>query len=278
MMRFKIIKTAVLVIAGSFVFGCSTAGTNQSSHEYLQDTLKSGGVAPKLVVIHTGSGVIGGGNFRSFQNEEPVHTVVINKKYAMSVSEITFDEFDAYCQAVKVECPGDNNWGRGRHPVINVTWDEAVAYTKWLSAETGRNYRLPSEAEWEYAARAGKNTKFWWGNEYQQGVDHCDRDLANCPNGTDLGTPIQVGSFKANPFGLFDVTSNVSEWVADCANPNHINAPNDGSVRIDGDCDYRMVKGSNWKNPQPYVHLSKRMDVERDYKSRQIGFRVVREY
>jgi len=264
-----------IILCGSII-ACSE---NKPPHipTYLQDTLKNGNLGPKLAIIPTGSGLVGGENFRSFQNQSPQHKVISKQEFAMGIAEVTFKEYDVFCRSTFIGCPDDNGWGRGGQPVINVSWLDAMAYTEWLSEQTNQIYRLPSEAEWEYAARGGTSTKFWWGDEYIQGMDHCDRDLGGCPEGTELSEPGPSGRFKANPFGLFDVTSNVLEWVLDCYSPNHKGAKNTMESRLEGDCGKKAIKGASWQNPQPYVHLSKRFGIETDYKNRELGFRVLRE-
>jgi formylglycine-generating enzyme required for sulfatase activity len=262
-----------------FICGLITAcSENKVSHTpvYFQDILQVGSQGPKLAIIPKGVGVVGGANFRSFQNQSPQHKVILDHEFAMGVAEVTFEEYDLFCATTKIKCPYDKGWGRGKQPVMNISWLEAVAYTEWLSKQTNESYRLPSEAEWEYAARGGSTTKFWWGDEYIQGMDHCDRDLGSCPAGTEISRPGLAGRFKANPFGLFDVTSNLYEWVLDCDSPNHDGASNTMEARLNGDCSLRISKGSSWLNPQPYVHLSKRMGIETDYKNRSLGFRVLR--
>lgn len=244
---------------------------------FLQDKLTDGSLAPKMAVVPAGEGTVGGENFRSFQNQAPAHKVIIERPYAMGVTEITFAEYDVYCNATQCRSPDDNGWGRGDQPVINVTWLEAVDYTKWLSKETGETYRLPSEAEWEYAARAGSNTKFWWGDDYQQGMDHCDRDLGGCPQGSAIARPGPVGRFKANPFGLYDVTSNVNEWVLDCYKDGHEGAGTKPIAYVQPSCDEVVVKGASWANPQPFVHLYKRYASNKTDAHRNKGFRVLRE-
>lgn len=244
---------------------------------YLRDTLKNGSLGPKLAIIPTGSGVVGGMNFETFQNQSPQHNVISTKEFAIGVTEVTFAEYDAFCKSIFTDCPDDNGWGRGDQPVINVSWLDAMAYVEWLSDQTKQVYRLPSEAEWEYAARGGTTTRFWWGKKYIQGMDHCDRDLGGCPKGTELSEPGPAGRFKPNPFGLFDVTSNLLEWVLDCYSPDHTSAEYTMETRLEGDCGEKVLKGSSWLNPQPYVHLSKRMGIRADYKNRSVGFRVLRE-
>jgi formylglycine-generating enzyme required for sulfatase activity len=191
----------------------------------------------------------------------------------MGIAEVMFKEYDTFCESTFIKCPDDNGWGRGNQPVINVSWLDAMAYVEWLSEQTNQVYRLPSEAEWEYAARGGASSKFWWGDEYIQGVDHCDRDLGGCTIETELFEPGSAGRFKANPFGLFDVTSNLHEWVLDCHSLDHKGTNNTIEVGLDGDCGQKILKGSSWLNPQIYVHLSKRMGIKSNYKNRSVGFR-----
>jgi formylglycine-generating enzyme required for sulfatase activity len=265
------------LFACSCIAACSETSSNHFTPSFIQDKLVDGSTGPQLSVIPKGKGVVGGRNFRSFQNESPQHEVVAKQTFAVGVNEVTFDEFDRYCQSAKAQCPSDEGWGRGSQPVINVSWEEANAYTQWLSQQTGEVYRLPSEAEWEYAARGGQSTPFWWGDDYIQGIDHCDRDLGNCPEGTAIAQSGPAGRFKSNPFGLYDVTSNVNEWVLDCNSPNHDGADNTMAANLTGDCQMRIAKGASWRNPQPYVHLSKRMGLETYYRNASIGFRVLRE-
>jgi formylglycine-generating enzyme required for sulfatase activity len=264
-----------IILCGS-ILACTE---NKPPHvpSYLQDTLKNGSLGPKLAIIPTGSGVVGGVNFKTFKNQSPEHNVISKQEFAMGVAEVTFAEYDAFCKSTFINCPDDNGWGRGVQPVIKVSWLDAMVYTEWLSEQTNQVYRLPSEAEWEYAARGGTTTKFWWGDEYIQGIDHCDRDLGNCPKGTELSEPGPAGRFKSNQFGLFDVTSNLLEWVLDCYSPDHSGAEYTMEARLEGDCGEKVLKGSSWLNPQPYVHLSKRMGIGSDYKNRSVGFRVLRE-
>lgn len=270
-----------VILVGLFVgfFDISWSNLNHTPHKivYIQDKISNGKASPKMVIIPQGVGTIGGANFRSFQNEAPIFKATIKDDYALSETEITFEQYDEFCKTAIRSCPDDEGWGRGKQPVVNISWFDAIAYTKWLSKETGHTYRLPSEVEWEYAARAGTDSKFWWGNEYKQGIDHCDRDLGNCPLGTDKGHPWQVGILKANPFGLYDVTSNVSEWVQDCYSDSHNNTIKNVQANFRSDCNEKIAKGANWLTAQPYVHHSLRMGLENNYVSYAVGFRVLRE-
>jgi len=280
--RLKIKFFIVIVVLIGFCIGffnISWPSFKLSNHKisYIQDKLKSGELSPKMVVIPPGTGTIGGENFRSFQDEAPIFKATIKESYALSETEITFAQYNQFCKTGIRSCPKDEGWGRGKQPVVNISWFDAVAYTKWLSKETGNIYRLPSEVEWEYAARAGTTSKFWWGNDYVQGIDHCDRDLGGCPKGSDFGHPWKVGILKANPFGLYDVTSNVYEWVEDCYVDNHNNATKTIAPIKTGNCKNRTVKGASWTMPQPHVHHSLRLGFTINARANSIGFRVLRE-
>jgi len=165
--------------------------------------LDGSGFGPKMVWIPAGSfrmgDIQGGGD----SDEKPVHEVWVDG-FAMGMYEVTFDEYDKFAEATGREKPNDRGWGRGSRPVINVSWEDTTAYAEWLSDQTGKQYRLPTEAEWEYAARAGTDTKYWWGNEI-------DETKANY--GYKLGRTSPVGSFEANHFGLYDTAGNVWEWT-----------------------------------------------------------------
>jgi len=139
---------------------------------------------------------------------------------------ITFEDYARFSSSISRRLPNDQGWGRGRQPVINVSWDDAVEYAKWLSEQTGKRYRLPTEAEGEYAARAGTETDYWWGNEMKPG-------MANCKDGDSRWGGRQtspVGSFDPNPFGLYDTAGNVWQWVQDAWHENYQDAPDNGAV------------------------------------------------
>src|SRR5262245_42158522 len=164
-----------------------------------RDRPKSEGGMPEMLVVPGGSfkmgDVQGGGDP---EVEVPVHTVRIQKPFAIGRYEVTFDEYDQFAKARNRKLPDDEGWGRGPRPVINVSWDDAAAYAKWLSEQTGNRYRLPTEAEWEYAARAGTETNYWWGNNLIKGMANCD----GCGSQWDGKQTGPVGSFKPNAFGL----------------------------------------------------------------------------
>ena len=208
-------------------------------------------------------------------DEKPVHTVNIKHDFWMSASETTFAQYDAYVETVKgKENPKDQGWGRDSRPVINVSWEDAQGYVKWLSDNNGQGLscRLPSEAEWEYAARAGTTTDYFWGNDIGQNNANCD----GCGSEWDNKQTAPVGSFKANPFGLQDMNGNVYEWVQDCLHDSYTDAPSDGTVwEKGGDCGRRVLRGGSWFNLPGLLRSSSsfnRMSGSRDF---YIGFRVV---
>lgn len=174
--------------------------------------------------------------------EKPVHQVVISKSFAMSKYEVMFAEYDVFARATNRSLPNDEGWGRDNRPVINVSWEDAKAYANWLSIETGRRYRLPSEAEWEYAARAGTTTKFAWGNRIGKNKANC----FGCGSQWDNKKTAPVGSFQANQFGLYDMHGNVYEWVEDCRHDSYRGAPTDGSAWTGGSCGFRVQRGGSW--------------------------------
>ena len=198
-------------------------------------------------------GCVSGKNCRD--NEKPVHEVRV-ASFELSKYEVTFEEYDRFTVVTGRISPKDNGWGRGRRPVINVSWEDAVAYTEWLSAQTGERYRLPSEAEWEYAARAGSTTEYHFGNDESQlcrYANHADTSTdynwrnTDCSDGVGKRTAT-VGSYQPNGFGLHDMHGNLWEWVQDCWNDSYQGAPTDGSAWTSGNCEKRVLRGGSWYN------------------------------
>ena len=176
-------------------------------------------------------------------DEGPVHRVSIAQSFAVGVTEVTFAQWDACRRGGGCRHnPGDRGWGRGTRPVINVNWDDAQAYVRWLSGETGEGYRLLSESEWEYVARAGTRTRFHWGDSIGRNRANCD----GCGSRWDRRTA-PAGSFSANGFGLHDVSGNVWEWVEDCWHGSYAGAPTDGGAWTSGGyCSKRVLRGGSW--------------------------------
>jgi formylglycine-generating enzyme required for sulfatase activity len=233
---------------------------------------------PVMVVIAAGRFTMGSpaGETGRLPHEGPQHEVTIGKRFAVAKFELTWDEWDAcvdygHCAA---NVP-DSTWGHGTLPVINVTWEQAQQYVTWFSEMTGRRYRLLTEAEWEYAARAGTTTAYPWGDEIGTGHAHC----SDCGDQLDQKRTAPVGSFPANAFGLHDMNGNVWEWVEDCYEKDYSGAPTDGTALISRPCPNRVVRGGSWIVWQG-APQSARSASRENYAPNQLrsflGFRVAR--
>ena len=173
-------------------------------------------------------------------NEAPAREVTI-RPFRLGVYEVTFAQFDPYCEAAGVRCPEDEGWGRADRPVINVSWADAQAFIAWLNEHSGQNFRLPSEAEWEYAARAGSATAWPWGDEMPPGQANCGQGCRD-----EYINTAPVGRFPANAFGLHDMHGNVFEWVEDCWHETYDGAPRDGTPWVRDVCQERVHRGGSW--------------------------------
>ncbi|WP_051542580.1 SUMF1/EgtB/PvdO family nonheme iron enzyme [Thiothrix lacustris] len=203
-------------------------------------------------------------------DEKPAHEVTLDA-FKMAKTEVTFDQWDA-CEKAKA-CPHaeDQGWGRGNRPVINVSWDDITQkYIPWLSQETGKHYRLPTEAEWEYAARGGADTAYPWGNAIGKGNANCYKDF--CGDKFEYTAP--VGSFAANGYGLNDMNGNVWEWVQDSWHSDYKDAPADGSAWESGGSASRVLRGGSWYNFAQYVRSADRGHYTPVNRSRNLGFRL----
>ncbi|OOG58253.1 sulfatase-modifying factor protein [Rhodanobacter sp. B05] len=277
------------------------------------------GKTPAMVVIPTGSFMMGAAADDKDRTdvELPQHQVTLVKGFAMARSEVTVGEFREFVRASgyvpdSVKLGGasvyDERSGALRDdpkadwqddyagqkagddlPVVNVSWSDAAAYAAWLGQRTGRRYRLPSEAEFEYALRGGTTTRYWWGNGTpERKVENLTgsgdrsrsgRSWSNSFRGYRDGYwgPAPVMSFAANPFGLYDIDGNVSEWVADCWHDNYIRAPGDGSAWINPGCSAHVLRGGSWGSSPDQVISAFRQGVDSNTRSGRVGFRVVRE-
>ena len=238
---------------------------------------------PEMVVVPAGEFIMGSlaNEAGRDSDEEPQRKVVIGYPLVVGKFEVTFAEWEA-CVAgggcTSNRSPSDKGWGRGRRPVINVSWNDAKEYVSWLSRKTGKTYRLLSEAEWEYAARAGTTTPFFTGATIT--TDQANFDGNHTYGGSSKGEfrqeTIEVGSFPANAFGLHDVHGNVWEWVEDAWHPNYQGAPNDGSVWRGGDPSLRILRGGSWNYDPDILRSADRGRLHPDDRSIVIGFRVSR--
>lgn len=238
----------------------------------LQDRLRSGEYGPVLVALRGGpfrrGDLAGDGD----NDERPARELRL-RPFAIGAYEVTFDDYDRFCVGTGRIPPDDEGWGRGRRPVVNVSWDDAQAYVDWLSGQTGMRYRLPTDAEWEYAARAGSESRFWWGDDLAQDLANC----AGCGSLWDGGRSALVGRFPPNAFGLHDTAGNVFEWVADCWNDTYAEAPTDGSALETTGCGKRVIRGGAWSFPPKEVRSANRWRDFPERHSDDTGFRVARD-
>jgi formylglycine-generating enzyme required for sulfatase activity len=227
-----------------------------------------------MIVVPAGRFLMGSPAGQGFVR--PQHEVTIAKPFAAAKFALTFDEWDA-CAARGACRPNvtDSGWGRGRRPAINVSWDDAQTYVKWLSSITGKAYRLLSEAEYEYAARAGSQTKYPWGDDIKLN----GKPMANCAGcGSQWGgkQTAPVSSFVANAFGLYDMVGNVWEWTEDCWNESYQGAPANGTAWTSGDCSRRVVRGGSWIDDPDFLRSAFRIGYSTVVRLNDLGFRVAR--
>ena len=215
------------------------------------------------------------------KNEGPQRTVRIAYPLAVGKFEVSFAEFDSCTDdgGCRGHRPDDEGRARGDLPVIDVDWHDAQAYAQWLSQKTGAKYRLLTEAEWEYAARAGARTPYAWGptanhKHANYGQDECCGGFASGPDQWELTSP--VGSFPPNAFGLHDLLGNLWEWVEDCWDEDPAAGPTDGRARVTGDCGRRIMRGGSWASMPVRIRAAFRDAFGPDDRGTIIGFRVAR--
>lgn len=223
---------------------------------------------PEMVVLPRGSFTMGE---PGFGRRTPLHKVTIAYTFAVGRYDVTFEEWDACladggCGGYR---PPDLGWGRGRRPVINVSWGNAQQYVAWLRRKTGRQYRLLSEAEFEYVARAGSATAFWWGDDVGEGHANC----RHCGSQWSGEQTSPVGSFKPNAFGVYDTAGEVTEWVEDRWNATY-EAPTDGRAWETGDQRRRVMRSGSWYNGPDFQHSSYRNADAPRVRNPKLGFRV----
>lgn len=245
------------------------------------ETFKDCEVCPEMVVIPAGQFTMGAPSHEEGRaaHEGPQHRVTIDEPFAVGKYEVTFDEWDA-C-VVDGGCGyrlGDKGMGRGNRPVINASWEDARAYVRWLSRKTGAAYRLLSEAEWEYAARAGTATPFHSGATIRSDQANYDgtHTYGGSPEGVARKKTVPVGSFPPNAFGLHDMHGNVWEWVEDCWNGTYAGAPGDGTAWTTGDCARRVLRGGSWNDPPERLRAANRGMYSPVDRNTLQGFRIAR--
>ena len=237
---------------------------------------------PELVVVPAGSFDMGSPESECLRygDEGPVHRVRIERPFAVGVYAVTFAKWDACVSGggCRGHRPSDGGWGREKRPVINVSWDDAKAYVRWLSRKTGEEYRLLSESEWEYVARGGTKTPFHTGKIILTGQANYNGNFTygSGPKGQYRAETIEVGSFEANGYGLHDVHGNVWEWVEDCWNGSYREAPADGSAWKSGDCSRRVMRGGSWNGEPRHLRSASRCGVDTGSRDNNAGFRIAR--
>jgi formylglycine-generating enzyme required for sulfatase activity len=269
------VGAAVLLIVG-LVIWLSVRAKQEPAGTVFLDRLKLGGEGPTMIVVPAGTFQMGDIQGGGDQDEKPVHIVRIRRPFAIGRYEVTFDDYDRFANVTGRKAPDDIGWGRGRRPVVNISWQDAKKYSDWLSEQTGKRYRLPTEAEWEYAARAGTEMAYWWGKELISGMANC----YGCGSQWDKMKTAPVGSFKANAFGLHDTAGNVWEWVEDCWHNNYYGAPADGSAWLEPggkDCGQRVMRGGSYFSGPAHLRTSYRRPDLVTHRFQLIGFRLARD-
>jgi formylglycine-generating enzyme required for sulfatase activity/class 3 adenylate cyclase len=241
-----------------------SASQFQPASAVLPATPSDAGVRePEMIAIRGGSFVMGSNDDPT---EKPTRQVTI-KPFAMSQHPVSVREWNE-CAAAKA-C-GFVAAGNEDTPVTNTSWNDAKQFVGWLAGTTRKAYRLPSEAEWEYAARGGTQTKYWWGNQFQSGMVNCN----NCADVGNVEQPVKIGSFRPNPFGLQDMGGGVDQWVEDCWHKNYQRAPTDGSAWAKAECGSHVIRSGSWKNDARYVRPSDRDGYDTNVRYPTHGFRV----
>ncbi len=257
--------------SGAVVVPLEAVPSPSESLPTLRDRLRDGSPGPTLVVLP-------GGVFRMGHNSlggsdsGPERDVRV-APFLIGAYEVTFQQYDRFARATGRRLPDDFGWGRGDRPVVAVAWSDAQAYVDWLTRQADKRYRLASEAEWEFAARAGVHASYPWGFRMESGRAAC----FDCGSRWDNRSAAPVGSFPPNAFGLYDLAGNVLEWVADCYAPGYDGAPNDGSPRVERHCTYRVARGGAFNRPASSIRTHARTRFLPDTRLNNLGFRVARE-
>jgi formylglycine-generating enzyme required for sulfatase activity len=241
------------------------------------DSLPQGKQGPPLVVVPAGRYLLGDHSGRGNHNERPLTPIEISQPFAIGRYEVTFNDWQQYAEASATPMPDNEGWGlSAQRPVIHVSWHQAVAYSQWLSKVTGQRYRLPTEAEWEYAARAGSTSYYWWGEQLDSPDSQPRAHCRGCATSRLIQSKTErVGQFAANAFGLYDTAGNVWEWTA-----SRFASPFDGSEQHSAsllDQSPRVVRGGAWNSGPTYLRSSQRDMKQPQHKDYALGFRVLRE-
>ncbi|MEM5387096.1 SUMF1/EgtB/PvdO family nonheme iron enzyme [Paraburkholderia phymatum] len=246
------------------------APTPAPAHAATGGESKDCAACPVMVSLPAGSFTMGSNYDPS---EKPPHHVTISAPFAIARYEVTVEQWNACADANGCPKLSTENSSVKNAPARDLSWDDTQAYVKWLSKVTGKTYRLPTEAEWEYADRAGTSTKYWWGDQMRKGVANCK----DCGDPYHKEAPEPVGSYAANPYGLYDMNGGVWEWVGDCWHNSYQNAPADGRTWDAPGCNMRVIRGGSWREGNDYMLSSTRFKYSPSVRQSQNGFRVVKE-
>ncbi|MEE4380160.1 MAG: SUMF1/EgtB/PvdO family nonheme iron enzyme [Candidatus Competibacteraceae bacterium] len=256
-----------------------------TANPVFRDRLKTGGLGPQLVLIPAGNVVMGSPpDDPERYSDEAQYSIQITRPFGLGLHEVSFDEYDRFAGATNRSLPADDGWGRGQRPVINITWEDAHAYTEWLSQRSGHRYRLPTEAEWEYAARAGAQSSRFWGNNpdegcrYANGSDQTAQQTyagwtaMDCADGYLFTAP--VGSYQPNRFGVYDLLGNVMELTCSAYTPDQQGT---NTCSANRNADHIVARGGSWSDEPRNVRLAERFKATPDLRANYLGFRVLRE-
>jgi formylglycine-generating enzyme required for sulfatase activity len=225
---------------------------------------------PEMVVLQPGSFVMG--DAQGDRSEKPAHRVTLRKPFAIGKYEVTLAQWNACVQAAACKAIPDASGWSDESPARNLSWTDAQQYVRWLSKRTGQHYRLPTEAEWEYATRAGTSTRYWWGEKMEPGKANCK----GCGGDWNNAAPVSVNAFPPNPFGIYGMNGGVWEWVEDCWHKDYDGAPTDGSAWTSSDCRENVIRGGGWRNDSTYAHSASRFTYDTTVRYILNGFRVAK--
>jgi formylglycine-generating enzyme required for sulfatase activity len=225
---------------------------------------------PEMVVLEPGSFIMGDNH--GDRSEKPAHRVKISAPYAIGKYEVTVSQWNACVQAEACKAVTSTAGSPDKSPARDISWTDTQRYVHWLSKQTGENYRLPTEAEWEYAARAGTDSRYWWGEKIQAGKANC----RGCGGDWNNDAPANVDALPPNPFGLYGMNGGVWEWVEDCWHKDYDGAPTDGSAWTSDDCRENVIRGGSWRNNSTYAHSASRFTYDTAVRYILNGFRVAK--
>ena len=275
----------IVAVATLSLFIVSCGKPPAYTAEFFTDTLSDSSDGPQLSIIPAGKGIAGEEYTTSTGYLGPQRSIKNSKAFAITRAEITFAQYDKFANATNRASPDDRGWGRGDMPVINVSWMDATAYAKWLTEQTNQHYRLPSETEWEYAARAGSGSALFFGNDINKVCTVANvadetplkntnvwTNRVSCKDQYSFTAP--VGQFQSNKYGLYDMIGNVMELTDDCYNSSFASAPTNGKPWNSGNCNVRVIRGAAFNYGAEYLRSSKRNTVEKSGRKIDIGFRL----